>query len=158
MSRHRQTHSNSSLSDTNSSGSAASRSSSSEHSSYPTVQSRHNHHHHTASGPPGFASHMHSHALTSKAFSPSSSTLVSSDDEKVASNPSPATKITATPSAETKKKAKSRSSASKHEKSKGERGCLDFDWSYRNVHSSGSSHGRKAISGGGGPVGACVLM
>ena len=158
MSLHRPTHSDSSLSDTNSSGSTPSRSSSSQRSNYPIIQTRRPQHHRSTPTPPSFASRVQPDKLTSKSWSPSSSTLVSSNDEKEASNPSPATKTPATTSSETKMKTKNRSSASKHDKLKGERGCLDFDWSYRNVHSSGSSHGRKAIGGGSGPVGACVLM
>ncbi|KAF6230462.1 hypothetical protein HO133_004805 [Letharia lupina] len=161
MPLHRQTHSASSLSDTNSSGSTPSRSSSSERSSHPTVQQppRTHHHHLSVSAPPSFANRTQSDGLTSESSSPSSSTLVSSD-EKAPSNPSFATKTAAaTLSPETKKMAKNRSSARQHDQLKGERSCLDLDWSYRNVYASASSHGRrKAIGGGSGSVGTCALM
>ncbi|KAF6240705.1 hypothetical protein HO173_001377 [Letharia columbiana] len=162
MPLHRQTHSASSLSDTNSSGSTPSRSSSSERSSHPSVQQPPRTHHHqiSVSAPPSFANRTQSDGLTSESSSPSSSTLVSSSDEKAPSNPSFATKTAAaTLSPETKKTAKNRSSARQHDQLKGERSCLDFDWSYRNVYASASSHGRrKAIGGGSGSVGTCALM
>lgn len=158
MSLHRQAHSTPSISDTNASGSTSSRSASSERSSYPTAQPCRTHHHHSIPAPPNFASCMQSKGFTSGSFTPSSSTLVSSDNEKAASHSSLTTKIPATPSPETKRNAKDRPSASKHNKLKGERGCLDLDWSYRNVYSSGSNHGRKAMGGGSGSVGPCVLM
>ncbi|CAF9935783.1 MAG: hypothetical protein ALECFALPRED_006551 [Alectoria fallacina] len=153
---HRQTHSIFSLSDTNSGGSTPSRSSSTERAGHPPAIPRRTHRHHSASARPGFPTRTQSDALTSTPSSPSSTTLVSSDDEHAASSPSLATEMAAATSTKTNKKAKP---ASNHGKLKGERGCLNFDWSYRNVYSSGSSHGRKAVGGGGsGSVGACVLM
>ena len=158
MSFHRQLHSASSLSDTSSGESTSSRSSSTERASYPMATPSRTHHHHSASAPPSFATRIQSDRLTSKSSYPSSSTLVSSDDEKATSGPSPATKVAATHSTKPKKKAKNPPSASKPDKLKVEGGCLDFDWSYHNVYSSGSSHGRKTIGGGSGSVGACALM
>ncbi|CAD6583438.1 MAG: hypothetical protein ASARMPRED_001322 [Alectoria sarmentosa] len=152
---HRQPHSTFSLSDTNSCSSTPSRSSSTERASYPPAIPRRTHRHHSASAPPSLATRTHSDGFTSNPSSPSSTTLVPSDDEKAASSPSSlATKMAAAAtSTKTNKKAKP---ARKHCELEGERGCLNFDWSYRNVYSSASSHGRKAV--GGGSVGACVLM
>ena len=157
MSLHRKAHPSSSLSDTTSIGSTPSRSSSAESARFRNTKTRQGHHHHSSLAPPTFASRSQSDGFTSKSHSSSSSTVVSSSDETATYNPSLTSKIAAIPSAKTKK-AKSRSSISENDKFKGERSCLDFDWSYRNVHSSGSSHGRKSIAGGSGPVGACVLM
>ena len=158
MSLHRENHLTSFLSDTNTGTSNPSRSSSSERSSYSIIQPRRTHHHHSDSAPRQLSTRMLSDGFTTDPFSPSSSTLVSSDDGKAASNPSLTAKLPTTPSTKTKKKAKNHSSASKTHKLKEEKGCLALDWGYHNTYSSGSSHGRKAIGGGSGSVGACVLM
>ena len=159
MSLHCKGHSSSSFSDTTSVDSTSSRSSSTEGARSRKTNTRQGHHHHSSLAPPTFASRSPSDRFTSKSYSSSPSSVVSSADEKETYSPSLSSKIAAIPSTKTKKKeAKNRSSTSENQKLKGERGCLDFDWSYRNVHSSGSSHGRKSIAGGSGPIGACVLM
>ena len=158
MSLHRETHFPSSLSDTNSSTSDPSRSSSPERSSHSIIQPRRIHHHHSDSAPQKISSRTLSNGFTTDTFSPSSSTLVSSEDGKAASNPSLTAKLPTNHPTKTKKKAKNSPSANQTHKLKEEKGCLALDWGYHNIYSSGSSHGRKAIGGGSGSVGACVLM
>lgn len=158
MSPHRKADPSSCLSDTTSIGSTPSRSSSAESARVRNTKTRQGHHHHSSLAPSTFVSRSQSDGFTSKSCSSSFSTVVSSENEKATYSPSLASKIAAIPSTKAKKKAKSRSSTSENPKLKGERSCQDFDWSYRNVHSSGSTHGHKSIAGGSGPVGACVLM
>lgn len=152
-------HSNSSFSSSDSSNPSPTLSSERQNNPSTTRTPRHQHRH-AHSAPATFASHRTNARSADLASGPSFHTSSSSSSSSVSSDEE--TQVDKSTNPPLNDAMKSTTPTKKNRGNlKPNRSCAkgpDFDWSYRNVYTTGSKHGRMTMGGGIGAPGGCSVM